>query len=78
MAVSDHHKTQPRDSKGRWTIMVCVNAHDRCMQSDTGPCPYCEPRQEPRKITGFFATLTPEQQAAALAYTGPDGPIGKL
>jgi len=36
-----HYKTQPRDSKGRFTILVCVNAHDRCMETDTGPCPYC-------------------------------------
>lgn len=33
----------------------------------------------PRAMTGFFALLTPEQQAAALAYTGDDNvgpPVG--
>ena len=72
MAVYEAYKTQPRDSKGRWTTMVCVNAHDRCNETSTVACPYCEPRQEPRKVTGFFALLTPEQQDATLAYTGDD------
>jgi hypothetical protein len=27
---------------------------------------------KPREITGFFAYLTPEQQAKALAYRGPE------
>lgn len=27
---------------------------------------------KPRKVTGFFALLSPEQQAAVLAYTGDD------
>lgn len=27
----------------------------------------------PREMTGLFARLTPEQQAAALAYRGPEG-----
>lgn len=26
----------------------------------------------PRPMTGFFASLTPEQQAAALSYRGPE------
>ena len=26
----------------------------------------------PRTMTGFFASLTPEQQAAALIYCGPE------
>lgn len=29
-------------------------------------------RRPPRPMTGLFASLTPEQQAAALAYRGPD------
>ncbi len=31
----------------------------------------------PRPMTGFFALLTPEQQAAALHYCGPDD-LGEL
>jgi hypothetical protein len=28
---------------------------------------------KPRPMTGFIATLTPEQRKAALAYRGPEG-----
>ena len=31
----------PRDGRGRFVRLVCVNAHDLCFQG--GPCPYCEP-----------------------------------
>lgn len=49
-------------------------------------CPQCAEaeRNEPRPLTGFFARLTPEQQATALAYDGPedfgdpDGPKAAL
>lgn len=33
---------QPRDHRGRFAKLVCVNAHDRCYEG--GPCPYCEIR----------------------------------
>jgi len=35
-------------------------------------------RPQPRPMTGFLATLTPEQLAAALAYDGPDTMIGAV
>ena len=31
----------------------------------------------PRPMTGFFASLSPEQQAAALSYCGPED-LGEL
>jgi len=33
----------PRDYKGRFIRLVCVNAHDRCYGGAGGPCPWCEP-----------------------------------
>lgn len=39
-------------------------------QSVSAPEPV---RPQPRPMTGFLATLTPEQREAALAYRGPDG-----
>lgn len=35
----------PRDSKGRFSTLRCVNAHDRCFGGAGGPCPYCEVRE---------------------------------
>ncbi len=34
---------------------------------------HSDPVIRERAMTGFFAVLTPEQQARALAYRGPDG-----
>ena len=36
----------PRDGRGRFTRLACVNAHDRCHEG--GPCPYCEPLTKAR------------------------------
>lgn len=33
-------------------------------------------RRQPKEVTGFFAMLTDEQRAAALAYDGPEPTIG--
>jgi hypothetical protein len=35
----------PRDRRGRFTTLRCVNAHDRCYGGAGGPCPYCEPKE---------------------------------
>jgi hypothetical protein len=38
------------------------------------PLPEPEPMNaRPRPLTGFFASLTAEQQKAAMAYDGPEG-----
>ena len=34
--------------------------------------PVAEPMETPRPMTGFFASLSPEQKAAALSYCGPE------
>ena len=34
--------------------------------------PVAEAMDTPRPMTGFFASLSPEQQAAALTYCGPE------
>lgn len=38
--------------------------------------PTALPHTSIRLMTGFLSTLTPEQRGEALAYRGPDGPIG--
>lgn len=37
-----------RDSKGKFTTLRCVNAHDRCYGGAGGPCPMCEPKKHSR------------------------------
>lgn len=34
--------------------------------------PVAQAMDTPRPMTGFFASLSPEQQAAALTYCGPE------
>lgn len=34
----------PRDWRGRFGVVVCVNGHDRCFYGPSLECPYCEVR----------------------------------
>lgn len=34
----------PRDWRGRFAVLTCVNAHDRCYYGPDDNCPYCELR----------------------------------
>jgi hypothetical protein len=34
----------PRDWRGRFGTVVCVNGHDRCFYGPSLECPYCEVR----------------------------------